>query len=300
MPSTHLTKSERLFLLHSFSESIVSQQLQKLEEEIGVPIFDRSTTPMKLTYVGMEYMNVIKHIVFEYRQVLNWIEDSNELKNGKITIGMSDNRTVQVLPLVLPSFKKKYPNIDVILKEMRGLMLPIAVKNGDIDLALMTAEMDNTELNFIPVFKEEVLLAVPPQFSFNKICEKCCAKHGYMDIALCKDEPFILMTRGYRFRDLAENLFAEANISPRIVLKTANVDLAHKMTSAGLGLSLVAKIATELNEYKEKPKYYSITKEKYYWSLGISYSYGKYVTKAMQAFIDHFLEETKWLSSFYK
>ena len=170
-----LTKAaEKLFI----SQPALTQQLQKLEKEIGTQLFDRTTTPLTPTYAGKYYLDIMEKILYENQQALSWLEDIDSLNRGKIVLGISDIRSLQFLPVLLPSFRKKYPHIEVEIKEAPALSLPDMVKKGEIDFALMIARRDHTGLTFHPLLTEKVLLAVPKDYAINAACKGMCGKTG--------------------------------------------------------------------------------------------------------------------------
>lgn len=266
------------------TQPALSQQLSKLETEIGAPLFDRSTTPMKPTYVGQHYLNTIQKILFEHEQSLRWIEDLSLYKSGKLTIGMPIVRSLQFLPILLPEFKKRYPNIEITLIEAPALSLPLMVEKGEIDFAFIIAEADQTGLTFLPLMTEQTFLAVPAEFSVNQELKDSMKKLGTIDIRCCAHEPFILLKRGHRLHAIANRIFQEAEISPPVLLKTENVILSHQLTASGYGLSYVGEIAMHLANFDVPPQYYPLTGPNTVWKLGIAYHPNKYVTKAMEAF----------------
>ena len=94
-----LTKAaEKLFI----SQPALTQQLQKLEKEIGTQLFDRTTTPLTPTYAGKYYLDIMEKILYENQQALSWLEDIDSLNRGKIVLGISDIRSLQFLPVLLP------------------------------------------------------------------------------------------------------------------------------------------------------------------------------------------------------
>ena len=283
-----LTKAaEKLFI----SQPALTQQLQKLEKEIGAPLFDRTTTPLTPTYAGKYYLDIIEKILYQNQQALAWLDDINSLKRGKITLGISDIRSLQFLPVLLPSFRKKYPHIEVEIKEAPALSLSDMVKKGEIDFALMLARRDITDLVFQPLLTEKVLLAVPREFPINAACQECVKKEGFLDLRIVKDEPFILLKRGFRLRNIAYDLFKQYDIMPPIVMKTINVNLSHHMTAAGYGLSFVGEIAASLSTVDPVPCYYPVKGDNCTWELGIAYHPDKYISKAMKAFFAHVKEQ---------
>lgn len=269
------------------SQPALSQQLQKLEQEVGIQIFDRNTTPLRPTYAGKHYLEVIQKILFDHQQAIDWLDDIHSLNKGKITFGISDIRSTQFLPVLLPGFRQKYPHIEIEIIEAPALALPDMISKGTIDFALMIARSDMDNLVFLPVMTEEVLLAVPKQAPINEQCRQSVAEHGYVDFRLLKNEPFIMLKRGYRLYNIAHDLFRKADIMPPVVLSTGNLVLAHQMVIAGYGLTLIGSISASLTYTPARPCYYPVCGDNCVWDLGIVYHPEKYVSKAMEAFFRH-------------
>lgn len=285
--------AEKLFI----SQPALTQQLRKLEKEIGTPLFDRTTTPLTPTYAGKHYLDFMEKILYENQQALSWLEDIDSLNRGKIVLGISDIRSLQFLPVLLPSFQKKYPHIEVEIKEAPALSLPDMVKKGEIDFALMIARRDHTGLTFHPLLTEKVLLAVPKNYEINAACRESVEKQGFIDLKIVKDQPFILLQKGFRLRNIAYELFQENGIMPPVVMKTVNVNLSHHMTSAGYGLSFVGEIAASLTQVDPIPCYYPVKGENCTWELGIAYHPEKYISKAMNVFFEHVETEVQHIAA---
>lgn len=268
------------------SQPALSQQLQKVEEELGTPIFDRSTTPIRPTHAGRYYLDTIERILFEQQQAMNRIHDLSQYKLGKISFGIALVRSCQFLPIILPAFQKQYSHIQVELHEGPALSLPVLMERGEIDFSLMIAQADCPGFTFLPLVKEHVLLAVPPDSHADQICHQSMEQNGYIDMKLLKDEPFILLKHGYRLHLIAGQIFENYKISPPVILKTIDVQLSHKLSGAGYGLSFVGEIAARLSDLPVKPHYYPLSEPGCSWVLGIAYHPNKYVTKAMKAFFE--------------
>ncbi|MDO4268894.1 MAG: LysR family transcriptional regulator [Eubacteriales bacterium] len=266
------------------SQPALSQQLQKVEDELGAAIFDRTTTPMRPTYTGMHYLKTIERILFEQKQAMDWIHDLSEYKCGKVSFGISGIRSVQFLPLILPEFHRRYPGIEIELHEAPALALPDLIEKGEIDFSLMAASTDYETLAFFPLLRERVLLAVPPDSEADRICKKMMAHNRAIDIRLLNTQTFILLKHGYRLRRIADRIFEENHISPPVLTYSGNVELTHKLSGAGCGISFVGEIAAALDTLPARPNYYPLPYGDCAWTLGIACHPDKYVTKAMEAF----------------
>ena len=95
------------------SQPSLSARIKAVEDELGSPIFDRSTSPIRLTEVGAVYIKAAEDIIKIEEQVENYINDLNTLKSGHLSIGASNVFAAYALPGIITDFKNKYPEINV-------------------------------------------------------------------------------------------------------------------------------------------------------------------------------------------
>ena len=95
------------------SQPALSNYIGKVEEELGVKLFDRSSTPLTLTYAGEQYLKRARVILGQIHEMDKEIRDITQNMKGKIRLGFPSERIIYMLPLLLAPFKGKYPGIDV-------------------------------------------------------------------------------------------------------------------------------------------------------------------------------------------
>ena len=276
--------ASRLFI----SQSALSQQLLKLEEELGAPIFERGFSPLKPTHFGEEYLRYVRKILFDYEEANHLLEKMEHSKKSRITIGIPFNRSTQFLPGFLPHFMKEYPNIELIFLEHPAYRLDGMIMDGEVDFSLLTSASRHPNMAFFPLIREEIFLAVQPG---SRLDQKFASGNGYVDFKECADETFIMMDKGYRLYTEANRLFEQYDIQPRILLNTGNVDLARRLAANGTGICLASQLPAVLNPIFPAPKYYSIGKDGIFWTLGINYHKDKYLSWAIQIFFRCVQEE---------
>ena len=99
------------------SQPSLSARIIKLEEELGMPIFDRSTSPLRLTEFGEVYMEALREVDAIERRIENYISDISHLRTGKLTIGASNVFAAYVIPPLISKFQKRYPEVKIRLIE---------------------------------------------------------------------------------------------------------------------------------------------------------------------------------------
>ena len=269
------------------SQPALSQQLQRIEDELGIQIFDRSTSPLRPTYEGQHYLEVAEQILYAHKQAQIWISETTHCLHSKISIGISPSRSIQFLPFILPEFHKKYPGIQIELHEDHMFSLQSLALKGEIDLALMVAELFCEGMTFIPLLRERFYLAVPPHSKADALCQTQLHSHGRIDLNAFVNELFVLLHHGGNLRKRVDQYFSRQKITPKILLETTNMDLAYTLCHAGYGLTFVPEMCIASSHIQPGPNCYLLHEPEFQsWPLGISYLPNHYQTKAMTAFIN--------------
>ena len=268
--------AEKLFI----SQPAMSNQLLKVEKEIGIKIFDRSTIPLRPTYAGKKYLDYIHQVLVDEKQIRRILEDISSLKTGELTIGIPQNRTSQLLPVLLPHFIEQYPGITLQIKEFRSATLESMILDDEIDLACMVPQPSSPQIEFLPIINEEVLIVMAKDYPANKLLEGLDTANP----ALLKDYPFILLKPSYRIRSFAEAAFREANIRPQVVLETSNMDLALDLTAANLGITFTTTLSSKSPHGYPNLRFYKLPNDLNY-EFGIQYHKNKYISEIMEIFI---------------
>ena len=118
------------------------QNVKRIENRIGSPIFDRSTKPLQLTEVGEHYIQAIEKIMDIENNLENFIRDLGDLKTGTLNIGGSNFFSSWVLPSLIADFSQKFPNIQISLVEESSANLSLLLQAGKLDLMIDNCILD--------------------------------------------------------------------------------------------------------------------------------------------------------------
>lgn len=261
--------------LHIAQPSL-SQQLAKLEKELGVLLFKRNTNAVELTYAGAQFVDKAQTILDLVDQLKKEMEDISQMKRGKLVIGSLPITGSHVLPLVLPVFQAAYPDIEIVLIEDTSAHLESLTVQGKTDLSLLTLPLLEQSLQFDPLIEEEIYLALPPNHAETN--------QSAVPLARFKDEPFILLKRGQGFRQIVVELCAQAGFSPNVVFESSNIETAQSLVAAGMGICLVPKMVAESRHSVFTPAYVRL-REKPTRTIVVAYKKDRYLSKAAEAFI---------------
>lgn len=146
---------------HCFvTQPTLSMQIQKLEEDLGIKIFDRSKQPVIPTEPGEEVIKQARVIIHEVKMMHQNIKDRKGLVEGELRIGIIPTLAPYLLPLFLQSFLNKYPDIKIRVKEMTTELLVEKLKAGRIDAGLLVTPLQDSSIIEYPLFYEELVAYV--------------------------------------------------------------------------------------------------------------------------------------------
>ncbi|WPC41242.1 LysR family transcriptional regulator [Clostridium sp. JS66] len=270
------------------SQPSLSQYIQKIELELGTQLFDRSSSPLKLTFAGELYIETAKNILDLKDQLYQQINDIANRKKGRVIIGLSPVRSTYIMPKILPIFHDKFPDIEVVLIEDISSTLETLAVKGSTDIDLITTPMQNDMLDFETIFSEEILVVIPPNHPIqSKIKYKTSTKstHPTIELKELKNEPFILLKRDQKLHKMATSLCEQAGFSPRIILESESIEAAHALAKAGMGITFVPDTLISSHQTEPYPLYCSIDKLKPTRDVIVAYKKGRYLSVAAREFI---------------
>ncbi|CAH1195994.1 Hydrogen peroxide-inducible genes activator [Paenibacillus plantiphilus] len=264
--------------LHIAQPSL-SQQLSKLEKEIGVLLFRRTTNSVELTHAGSVFVEKAQNILDSIEQLKQELDDLAHMRKGKLVVGSLPITGSHVLPLVLPVFGKRYPEIEVVLVEDSSSRLEQLTASGQTDLSLLSLPLQEPSLTWEAIIDEEICLAVPPEHGLAKRSEPV----QLSDLAA---EPFIILKKGQGFRQIVLELCEGAGFEPRVVFESGNIETVQSLVAAGMGIACVPKMVTRAKWSEFAPVYLGIAPPTPSRTLVIASRKGRYLSKAAEAFIE--------------
>ncbi len=272
--------------LHIAQPSL-SQQLSKLEKEIGVLLFQRNTNSVELTHAGSVFMEQAQTIVDHIEQLKREMGDISQMRKGKLIVGSLPITGSHILPLVLPVFQSRYPEIEIVLVEETSANLEALTSSGQTDICLLSLPIDHSALIYRTLIEEEICLAVPPRHHLTSLNHQ---SNSPIHMSLLKDEPFILLKKGQGFRQITIDLCKAAGFEPNIVFESSNIETVQSLVAAGMGIALVPRMVTRDRGLSSAPAYFTLAEPAPTRTLVIAYRKGRYLSKAAEAFIDTLTE----------
>ncbi|GGA23611.1 LysR family transcriptional regulator [Paenibacillus physcomitrellae] len=268
--------------LHIAQPSL-SQQLSKLEKELGVLLFQRNTSSVELTHAGESFVAHARRIMDAVEELRQEMDDISQLRSGRVVVGSMPITGSHLLPYVLPEFKEAFPGIQISLLEDTSLNLEKLTGGGGTDLSLLSLPLQETSLAYEVIGEERILLAVPPG---HRLAERTEADGVRIDEL--RDEPFVVLKKGQGFRKLTVGLCQQAGFEPNVVFESNNIETVQSLVAAGMGITLVPRFIARAKRSELIPVYVPLAEPTPSRTLVIAYRKGRYLSKAAEAFIQTF------------
>ncbi|OAB44348.1 LysR family transcriptional regulator [Paenibacillus glacialis] len=272
--------------LHIAQPSL-SQQLSKLEKEIGVLLFQRNTSSVELTHAGAAFMEQAQKIIDAVELLRQEMSDISQLRGGKVVVGSMPITGSHLLPYVLPTFKLTFPDIEISLVEDSSMNLEKLTALGKTDLSLLSLPLVEPSLAYEIIGKELIDLAVPTN---HPLAQRASASKQPVAVNLeeLKGEPFIVLKRGQGFRKMMIELCQQAGFEPHVVFESSNMETIQSLVAAGMGVTLVPRYIARAPRSEFVPVYLPLADPVPYRTLVVAYRKGRYLSKAAEAFIETF------------
>jgi len=221
------------------SQPSLSQQIQKLEQELGERLFDRMKREAKLTPHGETFLHRAVRILEEVDAAKREATDAQKLLRGTVAVGVLPTIAPYLLPDALATFTAKFPGVQVVVQEdttARLLKLALAC---EIDFALASRPIRDERLEVRELFSEELLIALPPGHPLTRK-----RTVGADDL---EGERLIVMKEGHCLGDQVLGFCERHHLHHRISFRSAQLETIQSLVRAGLGISLIPAMAARLD-----------------------------------------------------
>ena len=233
----------------------LSQQIRKLEDELGARLFDRLGRKIRLTAFGDRFQEHARRVLEEVEGARQEIQELLGLRRGSLFVGAIPTVAPYYLPAALQAYARSYPEIQVNVREDLTASLLNYLRDGELDLALMSLPVDGTDLIAAALKIEKLFLVVPSS------SPKWRHRDGRVAIRDIAEEPIMLLKDGHCFRDDILEICKKARISPKVAFEGGQFDTLAAMVAAGFGITLLPDMArshykragTRFVEFAESP-----------------------------------------------
>jgi LysR family hydrogen peroxide-inducible transcriptional activator len=267
---TFTKAAERLYI----TQPSLSEQIRKLETELGSPLFQRLGRRLTLTDAGEALLPHAQKVMFEVEQARARVQEVRGLRRGRLSVGVLPSAAARLLPEFLAEFQRRHPGVDVALREENASAeFEQMVHDGVLDLAIIRLPKRRTDLEVTFLVREPMLLVVPVG---HRLGEK-----RSVALAELADEPFVTMKPGHGLRELLERFCRQAGFQPRIVFETGQLGSVVGLVLAGMGVTVVPQMAAGHEGRRIR------VRERYaHRDLGVIWRQGQPLAPAARVFLD--------------
>lgn len=224
------------------SQSVVSVQIKQLEEQLGVTLFHRTTRRVSLTKEGEDLLEGARMAMRAIDDCLRHIQESADMKRGKVAIACSPTIASSRLPAILSAFEFDYPNVKIVVKEQNPSDLFESVRSAGVDFAIGPA-INNPDFNFEVILAEKLYAVAPRSLQIPDKDTIC--------IGELADLPLLLLNPASALRALLNAAFEAQGIELTTKYEFSQAQTLIAMASAGLGVAILPEmVVTSSNAEK--------------------------------------------------
>lgn len=229
---------------HCFvTQPTLSTQIQKLEEELDVLIFDRSKKPIELTEVGRKIVKQARNIVNESDRIQDIVDQQKGFIGGEFRIGVIPTVMPTLLPMFLKTFIKRHPKVKLKIEEMTTDEIIVKIKDGHLDAAIAATPLENESIKERVLYFEPFVGYIPEH---HRLYKKSKIETADLEI-----DDMLLLEDGHCFRDGIINLCKtlKSQTEDSFQLESGSIETLIRLSNEGLGMTLLPYLHTlELND----------------------------------------------------
>tara|TARA_S200000501_G_scaffold299456_1_gene286206 strand:- start:323 stop:1255 length:933 start_codon:yes stop_codon:yes gene_type:complete len=221
------TASERCFV----TQPTLSMQVQKLEEELGVTIFNRSTKPLQVTEVGEKVLRQARKIVEESTRMNDVISEEKGIIGGTLKVGIIPTVSSTLLPLFLNIFTKKHKNVELKIEEFNTETIVKKLEDNSIDCAIAATPLTNDRIIERPLYYEPFVAYVPKHHGLSG--------NKYLDVDDLTNGDLLILQDGHCFRNQVLNLCTLEDINKQYELKSGSFETLINLSNNGPWMTII-------------------------------------------------------------
>lgn len=230
------------------TQPTLSMQIQKLEEELGIEIFDRAHQPVKTTQLGAQLIEQAQIVLAEAEKMKALSAEETDAVAKSIQVGIIPTLSPSLAPKLVAGFKDKYPDTEISLEEVQTKDLMNRIKEGSLDVGLLVTPLDDSHILERPLFYEPFCLYVSPEHDL--------AKKKQIDSDDLQLSDLWLLSEGHCFRDQALKICGDRRKrkpTGRALFESGSLETLRKMVDQGGGYTLLpALAAADIDENRRK------------------------------------------------
>ncbi len=264
------------------AQSAISRKIRLLEAELGEPLFLRINKRVLLTPAGESMVRHANRVFQELRNAALEVSEHAQMKRGTVRIGSGMTACMYVLPPLIDEFQNRFPNIDVQVVTGTADSLLHQIRNGHIDLGVLTLPLNAPDLEVTPLTREEMVLVASPR-------HRKLARRRTIRARELGEHRMILFSRGTSTRAVLDQYFIRTGVTPKVAMESENVATIKPLVRINLGVALLPLRSVAAEAKRGELHYCRIRDEKLVREIGLVCPKAAYKPKALAELIGLFL-----------
>ncbi|MGX4585903.1 LysR family transcriptional regulator [Paenibacillus chitinolyticus] len=271
----HMTEAARS--LH-VTQSSLSKTIQRLEEDLGVPLFDRTGRRLRLNEFGSRFLRRAERALFELKQGKQEMRDLSGLEHSTLELAVT---TASTLPNILRAFRKKMPDIQFHVQMLATQEMVTLLHRGEVDFCLSSPPIEGEDIECQIVCIDPILVAVPKG---HRLAERTS-----VSLTELRDEWFVGVKRGYGTRDLVDSVCNSVGFAPKYVYEGDEPARLSALVEAEIGLAFIPGTA---RNSRENIRYLQVEDHELVREIALIWHRSRYISRAASEFrkvvVDYF------------
>jgi len=218
------------------TQPAISQTVRKLEEEIGRPLFDRSSRRGVLTDAGRVLVDHADRLLNLRHRALSALDDLRQVRGGRLTVAANELTCLYLLP-VLHEYRQLYPEVHITVQRALGSRVPAQILDYGADFGMVTFRPDTAALHSIVVYHDELAFVVPPTHPL--------ARRDQVSIRELASESFVAHHVSSPYRQKVIDTFRKKRVELRMPVEMPTIDAIKKFVAMGNGVALLPAVTVE-------------------------------------------------------
>lgn len=260
--------------------------LNRLENRLGIRLFEKIGKKLVLTTAGELYVRRAKELLFIQDQFRSELSDLVSGVHGRLRFGIHSRRSSYLLGQVLSKFRKEFPNIEIELCETSSPELERLLLEGSLDLILSNRFFETDQLTLFPIYQDTLVVALAAD---HPACQKAVTLPGHLrpwlDLKEIKDEFFILQYPHQATRVFTDRAFQYCGVTPVHSLMIQNMETAAQMAAEGVGAAFSMDSYARYFSYEKKVSFFETGDPDFSVQISVACRQDAHLPRYMELFI---------------
>lgn len=249
--------AQRLYI----TQPALSKCLNRVEEELGEPLFLRRPNGLTLTYSGECLVQRAYQILRMYRDLETDFCDLNEMRRGILRLGTARRISAVVLPEAIARFASRYPSIKIEIVEQNSFVLEEQIMTGKLDIAIVCLPVRNENVHYSVFYRDPFLIGVPKDHPVNAQGYTVPGeKLPFLSVEALRGQKLVLSSPEKKSRIIADKALAQLNGEYEVCLESHNIELVIRFVAKGLGIGIIPSVFAAQYPEPEAINYYRLPK----------------------------------------